>query len=267
MTKFRTTRSSAPGKLRRLSVLAMLAGAVIIISTHAVADVSKLAAKLATLRGEVEQLAQQLSAKSAEGKEQITTLSRQRSDLQLEQQREKTRVQKLSAAIAKRRAEIQAEKAKSDRVVPLYKESLEKVRAYVKTTMPFRRTERLASLDKLDEQYKSGLVTASRALSRLWSFLEDEFRMTRENGLYKQSVMIDGEETLAEVVRLGMVMMFYKTDEGSVGRAVFKDGKWGYESIDDPKQQRAVLDLFTSFKKQIRVGYFELPNALPPITE
>ena len=260
-------RKPRTGRGRYWPLAALVAVGVLIVTTHAVADVGKLAAQLAELRGEVEELARQLSSKNAEGQEQLRTLSRQRSELQLEQKREETRAQKLSAAIAKRRAEIQEEKAKTDRVVPLYKDALAKVREYVKGTMPFRTKERLIALDKIDEQYKAGLVTAPRALSRLWSFIEDEFRMTRENGLFKQTVLVDGQESLAEVVRVGMVMMFYRTDDDDVGRATFKDGKWTYEAITGPEEQRAVHALFTSFKKQIRVGYFELPNALPPISE
>jgi len=218
---------------------------------------------LAQLRGEVEQLAQSLSAKNTETKDALHSLSRQRSDLELELQREETRVQKLSAAVAKHRAEMAAEQAKGERLVPLYNESFAKTKEYIEGSLPFRRSQRLSALNKLDEQYKAGLLSPPRALSRLWSFIEDEFRMTRENGLFQQTVTVNGEERLAEVVRLGMVMLFYKTDDGLVGKAVAQNGAWTFEAIDNPDGQRAVLDLFTSFKKQIRVGYFQLPNALP----
>lgn len=256
-------------RIRNSRVAVTLAVSVVvgIFAARASADASQLAVRLAKLRGEVEQLAQQLSNQSSDSKEALRSLARQRSDLELEQQREETRVQKLSAAIAKRRAEMQAEKAKGDRLVPVYQEWIVKVRDHVARTMPFRKEERLAALDKIDEQYKSGLISAGRALSRLWSFLEDEFRMTRESGLYKQTIDVDGDERLAEVVRVGMVTMFYKTDDGMVGHVTKHGDKWGYAPITAPDSQRQVLDLFSSFKKQIRVGYFELPNALPELSQ
>jgi hypothetical protein len=245
-----------------------LAGLGALYSVSASADVGQLAARLAKLRGEVEQLAKELSTKSTESSDTIRSLARQRSDLELDVRREETRVQKLSVVIAKRRTEIQEEKAKGDKVVPLFTESLQKVREQVQVGMPFRKTERLAALDKIEEQDKSGLLTASRGLSRLWSFVEDEVRLTRESGLYKQTVHVDGEDRLVEVVRIGMVMMFYKTEVDEVGKAVqADDGSWGYVAINDKAEQRAVLDIFTSFKKQVRIGFFELPNALPPVSE
>ena len=250
--------------LRRWSLKAVALCAIGVISYPAWAnDVNDLAARLAELRGEVEQLAQSLNEKSADTKAMVHSLARQRADLELELQREETRVQKLSAAVAKHRAEMAAEQAKGERLVPLYNESFAKTKEYIEGSLPFRRSQRLSALNKLDEQYKAGLLSPPRALSRLWSFIEDEFRMTRENGLFQQTVTVNGEERLAEVVRLGMVMLFYKTDDGLVGKAVAQNGAWTFEAIDNPNAQRAVLDLFTSFKKQIRVGYFQLPNALP----
>lgn len=250
--------------LRRWSLKAGALCAIGVISYPAWAnDVNDLAARLAELRGEVEQLAQSLNEKSADTKAMVHSLARQRADLELELQREETRVQKLSAAVAKHRAETAAEQAKGQRMLPLYQESLAKTEAYVRSSLPFRRSERLDALRKIDEQHKAGMLSPPRALSRLWSFIEDEFRMTRESGLFQQTVVVDGQERLAEVARLGMVMLFYRTNDGDIGKAVEHDGAWTFEALSDPEAQRAVHELFTSFKKQIRVGYFEIPNALP----
>jgi hypothetical protein len=244
---------------------ALLATSAVSISAHA--DVGQLAARLAKLRAEVEQLSADLAGKTTEANDTLRSLARQRAELELEVRREETRLQKVGAAIAKQRAEIVAQKEKGQKVVPLVSKVLGDVRKQVEESMPFRRDERLSALDKIEEQQKAGLLSATRALSRVWSFVEDELRLTRENGLYKQTVTLEGAPRLAEVARLGMVMMFYRTDDDRVGRAVHQDGQWTYEEVLDEKQKRAVLDLFTTFKKQVRVGYFELPNALPNITE
>ncbi len=265
------TRASNPQRasLRR-PPKAVLFGVVLAVSAvtiSAYADVGQLAARLAKLRAEVEQLSADLSAKSSESNDTLRSLARQRSELELEVRREETRLQKVSAAIAKQKAEIAEQKEKGQQVVPLLSSVVADVRKQVSASMPFRKDERLAALDKIEEQHKSGLLSATRALSRVWGFVEDELRLTRENGLYKQTVTVDGAPRLAEVARLGMVMMFYRTDDDRVGHAVHENGDWSYEEILDDKQKRAVLDLFTTFKKQVRVGYFELPNALPSITE
>lgn len=82
--------------------------------------------------------------------------------------------------------------------------------------------------------------------------------------MYRQSIELAGEELLADVVRVGMVMLFFKTSDGSVGYAARSDGNWEYRRLEKREDQRLVEALFESQKKQIRIGYFELPNALPP---
>lgn len=248
----------------RWFVASLLVVGVFAVASPSIADnVSSMAQRLTKLRGEVEQLAAKLSAKNVETSDQLRSLARQKADIELELKREQTRVQKISAAVAKRKAEIQELKSKGDQLVPLFEESADKVRSYIKRSLPFRTSARLAAVDKIQEQYKAGLLTPSRALSRLWSFVEDEFRMTRENGLFQQTLTVGETEILADVVRVGMVMLYFKsTDDTTVGKAVKDNGQWKFVTLDGPEDRKLVLDLFKSFKKQIRVGYFEIPNGL-----
>ena len=79
--------------------------------------------------------------------------------------------------------------------------------------------------------------------------------------------MIHGTEQLVDVVRIGMVMLFFKTAEGAVGHAVKQGDTWTTRTLTEPEDRKRVLRLFDNFKKQIRVGYFEIPNALPESTQ
>jgi hypothetical protein len=60
-----------------------------------------------------------------------------------------------------------------------------------------------------------------------------------------------------------MVMLFFKTGDGRVGHAVREGSTWTARTLQDAEDRKRVLHLFDSFKKQIRTGYFEIPNALP----
>lgn len=230
--------------------------------------VSGLAEKLSALRGEVEELSSSLARKDSDIRDQLKALSRQKTELELELKKEQTRIQKVHLSIKDRRERISEEQGHDAEITPLFKESLEAVREYVRGSLPFRTTERLAELDKIAEQHDQGLLSASKALSRLWTFVEDEFRLTRESGLYKQAVEVNGQEHLAEVIRIGMVLLYFRVDDKLVGQAKREGNKWKFEAIDDPDQKKLLLELFESFKKQIRVGLFRLPASLPaPIEE
>jgi hypothetical protein len=60
-------------------------------------------------------------------------------------------------------------------------------------------------------------------------------------------------------------MIFNKTKDGQVGKAEKKNGRWFWTPLHDPEDRKRVFVLFDSFKKQIRTGFFVLPEALPPI--
>jgi hypothetical protein len=240
-----------------------LTGLLTVHPTVFAEEVAGLAKRLADLRGEVETLSDDLSARKNDTQEQLRSFARQRSELELEIQREETRLQKMRQAVEQKRSETAAQKTANADLVPAFDKHVVKVRAYVQESLPFRTKERLAELDKIEEQLKSGLLPPQRALNRLWGFVEDELRMTRESGLFSQPVAVNDKEHLAEVVRVGMVALYYRTPTGELGRSTRDDGQWRYRPIDGEDDRKHISTLFETFKKQIRVGYFELPNALP----
>jgi hypothetical protein len=249
-------------------VAALAATLAITSAAPALADeLGTMAERLSALRAEVESISDQLSAHKNDVQEQIRSYARLRSELELEVQREQTRAQKLRQAMAQKQAESEALSNADKSAGPSFEQNLNVVRRYVAQSLPFRQKERLAELDKIEEQHKSGLLAPQRALNRLWSFVEDELRMTRESGLFSQPVVVEGKEQLAEVIRIGMVALYYRTPDGSFGSSVKQGDAWAFRSIDDQEDQKRVRTLFETFKKQIRVGYFNLPNALPTATQ
>jgi len=226
-------------------------------------EIAGLAKRLSDLRGEVETLSDQLSSRKNDVQEQLRSFARQKSELELEIQREETRTQKLRQAVEQKREENETLQSANQSLAPAFEKQVSLVRGYVSESLPFRQKERLAEIEKIEEQFKSGLLPAQRALNRLWSFVEDELRMTRENGLFSQPVLVDGREQLADVVRIGMVALYFRTPADDFGTSVFENGEWSFRTVADEEQKKSIRKLFETFKKQIRVGYFELPNALP----
>jgi hypothetical protein len=234
------------------------------VASPALGDsVNDLAKRLAGLRGEVEALSADLSQKETDMRDQLRSLARQKAELELEVKKEQTRLQKAQLNINQKKKAIDADKEADQALVPVFEKATADVRRYVEASLPFRREERLLAITKIEDQVKSGLLTPQRALSRLWSFVEDELRLTRETGMYRQTINLDGKDQLADVVRVGTVMLYFKTSDDRAGYAKKTAEGWQYAELTDPEQKRRIDGLFESLKKQIRVGYFELPNALP----
>ena len=58
------------------------------------------------------------------------------------------------------------------------------------------------------------------------------------------------------------MMLFFKLSDGRVGAARKSADAWRFEVMTDPADSKRVLAYFDALGKQIRQGWFELPNAL-----
>jgi len=222
-----------------------------------------LAERLVNLRGQVDELQSELDIRREEHKNRMVYLTAQLAELEANRDREALRVSQMQDNLDSLRAEIAKGGVNSDALLPFALEQIASLRAHVSGGFPFKTIERVAELDELESQLSNGVMTAQRGINRLWAFIEDEIRISRENAIYSQSVLLDGRNVLVDVAKLGSVMMFFRTRNLEYGRAVYADAGWRFEMLDRGTEQEQVALLFDSLRKQIRQGYFELPVSLP----
>lgn len=223
-------------------------------------NVDTLAERLIALRGEVDDLSAELTLQREEQKQQMAALMSQRSELAAAIKREQRLQTKLRKGLEQNREAARKAGADEKALEPVLATVIDELRLHIETGLPFKRAERLAALDEVAQQMSSGILSASRAANRLWRFYEDEIRLTRENGLYRQSIAVDGESLLSDVVRLGMMAMYFRTPDERYGMAQQSAEGWQFHLISDEENQRRVAALFESLQKQIRSGVFELPG-------
>ncbi len=250
----------------RTRVALLVAGLSIAFASTAVAqdgNLSKFAEQLAELRSEVEALSSDVESAKDEQRARLRSLQTQKTDLDMQLQREERRIKQLESKMAEQKEEVAKESQVVDALKPALLESIGTLRGTIQSGLPFKKSERLAELDKLEGQVQGGVISPQNGANRLWQLTEDEFRLSRENGIYRQTIKLDGEEMLVDVARIGMVAMYFRTDDERYGLVQKVGGDWKYVEVTGEQDREQVQRLFDDFKKQIRVGYFELPNALP----
>jgi outer membrane murein-binding lipoprotein Lpp len=226
-----------------------------------------LTTRLIQMRGQVDQLQNELNLKREEHKNRMTYLTAQLTEMEASRDREALRVRQLEQELEQMREQVAAAGATSETLAPVVLRYADELRLQVRTGFPFKVGERVAELDEIETQLNSGVITAHRAFNRLWAFVEDELRITRENAIYTQSINLQGENVLVDVAKLGNAMMYFRTRDLQYGRAVETAQGWRFEVLDSAADQELVARLFDSLRKQIRQGYFQLPNALPRAPE
>ena len=86
--------------------------------------------------------------------------------------------------------------------------------------------------------------------------------MAKENGLFRNRIEIEGQAMMVDVIRIGTIGMYFRTGTGRVGVVSRSGGEWQSRFLDNESSRRQVSGIFDAFKKQIRVGFFDLPSLL-----
>ena len=243
----------------------LLMGIVTLAPARATAsetNVEKLAKELIELRGQTETLHDRIVAKQQDHRNRMASLSQRRAELEAQLQRQQLSIEKLRREVNELRTKAGTVEEQSAALQPVALDSAGRLEAYVASALPFTVDERLAEIAKVRDKLSRGELSAPRALNQLWTFVEDELRLSRENAMSRQTIQLEGKEQLADVVRLGMAMLFFRTGDGRYGHAQRSGEQWTYTLV----AQTAGSDteaLFESFEKQVRTGFFRIPNALP----
>jgi hypothetical protein len=147
-------------------------------------------------------------------------------------------------------------------IKPLVLNALALLENSIKEGIPFMIEQRISSLHKIKSDLNEGLITNEKALALTWASFDDTIRVTKEIGLFKQQINFKGKQVLARIAKLGSVALFFSTPNNQVGYVVKNGDKYEYKHITDPKDIEKIVALFDALQKQIRTGFFELPNAL-----
>lgn len=252
----RAARKLAAGAL----VLALVSGPS--LAQNGDREIENLVDRIIELRADVEELDSRLQSLKKEHESRMSSLARREGELTSQREAQKLQIKKLEKKLADLREQVRKAGVATEELEPVIVEAIEGMREYVKSSLPFKRGERLASLDKLETQLKNDALEPPRVANRLWSFHADEVRLTGESGIFRQPIEIGGEERLVDVARLGMMMLYFRTDDEQYGYATNGADGWSFEYVDASRQRDQVAKLFDSLRKQIRTGYFQLPNPI-----
>ncbi|OIP55828.1 MAG: hypothetical protein AUK54_03290 [Helicobacteraceae bacterium CG2_30_36_10] len=226
------------------------------------ANSQNLAESLMKLRADVERLDTAIVEEKESYRASIRSLMRQKDDLASVASREELQIKQTRQDLDKVRKEITEASKNSQGLKPLILTALETLSANVNASIPFKIKARIADLDKIKEQVQNDLVTPQKGLALTWNSYTDSIRITKENGLFKQTITLGGEDRLVEIARIGTMMLLFKTPDNEVGYAHKDAEAYSYVKVQNKEEKEQILSLFDAFKKQIRTGYFTLPNAI-----
>lgn len=191
-------------------------------------------ADLAQLRADVDQLAADLEAERAAARDELAALRAERAELERQVRAARTRkstLEKLRADATKR-----AEEADDDarRWAEPMTQAVQATRAHVESGLPFATEARLEPLDRLSRDLQAARPDYGRVLERLLRFVEEEQAMGGEVAYTQQRVEIEGAAQIVRVLRLGLALLYVRTEDDRVGWAVQRGEGWTIEILSGP---------------------------------
>lgn len=235
---------------------------ILIWSSVQAGSVENLAEELIRMRSEVEELQSQLDLEKEQHKNRMEILSSQLAQLSVEERRLSLSVEQLRQAFEEHKQRLSQSQAGDTELLPVMLKAVGYLQDYVKNGLPFKVEDRLAELEQLHTQLEAGVLDPKKAANRIWALIEDEVRLSKENGIYRQTIQLEGESKLAEVAKIGTMLLFFQTENGRMGMARQKGNQWHFVAVHSEQDRKRIAQLFDSLKKQIRQGYFALPNPL-----
>ena len=223
---------------------------------------SDLANSIIQLRGDVETLYTEIKENKQRYNEHMKSLSMQITDSEAQMNRQTTSIKLAQNELNKIEVKIQETSSGNAEIKPLVLDALSLLEKTIQEGIPFMLEQRIASVNKIKSDLNEGLITNEKALSLTWASYDDIIRVTKEVGLFKQQINFKGNDVLAKIAKLGSVAIFFATPSDEVGFVVKENNTYSYKHITDPEDIKKIVSLFDALQKQIRTGYFELPNAL-----
>lgn len=231
-------------------------------STSLYADNTNIVNSIMKLRADVEALYTKIDDNKDIYKAEMKSNAMQSADSEAQINRQETALKLAESELAKIQKKIEEASNKNESIKPMLFTAIDSLKEIIKNGIPFKVNERLADIETLQKNLTEDVITEEKALLLVWASYDDTIRLTKEIGRFKQEITLDGEPVLAEIAKVGSVMMFFSTPDNRVGYVTKKENAYTYHQVTNKEDVAKIVTLFDSLQKQIRTGYFSLPNAL-----
>ncbi len=236
--------------------------ACLVVPRDAVAgepELAGMAEQLARLRADLEGLDAKLDDQRESRRTQLRALGAQKAAIELELQREELRAQQLGDRLTRTRDRQRAADARRGQLTGAIGPAVDALASGVRSGLPFRIDERVSALDALGKELGAGL-SAGDALGKLWSWVDAEVALARTTGIHPQVVKLGQEEVMADLARVGLVVLYARTADGRLAVARSEGEAWAWSLIEAPAEQEQVRALYAALEKDGDQGFFTLPR-------
>ena len=161
--------------------------------------------ELVNIRQQIETLHNKISYEKETYNDQMRSYASQKSDLAVRISRADLNIKDLERELQKLSSQNKEKSRAQSDVTPVLKQAISELRDSVSKSLPFKLPQRLNALDEIESRLNSGIITSNKAANQLWAFVEDELMLGKSNGIYNDTLSVNGQQKLVKVLRIGKV--------------------------------------------------------------
>jgi len=248
-----------------MNIVVLILGLTFPSMATATDNLESMVQKIIKMRQETELLNSEYKAEKETLLNELKSLTLQKTELESNIRREQLQKKQLQMKLSQSRKQMKNQDIQGSQWKPLVTQTFTAMKDYLDRALPVKKDERLEALLELEKQFESGDSSTAKTLIQLWSFYQDELRWAGETQITQQTITIAGAKKMASLAKVGGLFLYYKTQEGQVGRAEKQQSsehktRWTFAPYSSESTEgQQILSFFDSLKKQIHQGDFTLP--------
>lgn len=247
--------------------LLSICGFLLLVSTAVSAQeplksLKNISSELVSIRQDIDALHTEITFEKESFRDQMRSYANQKSDLDVKISRAELNNKELERELNKLAEANRLKSQAQDQVAPVVRQAIAVLQDELRDSLPFKLKERQQALDEIRSRLDTSIISPNKAANQLWAFVEDELMIGRSSGIYTDTLIVDGQEKLVKVLRIGKIAMFYQTNDGGYGAIRKADGQWSQTAVTSADAITQLDHLFDSFNKNLRNGEFTIPNII-----
>ena len=124
-------------------------------------------------------------------------------------------------------------------VEPLLVRMIDGLEQFIKNDLPFQLEERLAGLDRVKDLMTNPDVDSSERFRSVFELYQIENDYGRVFQSYQQTMDVNGQERIVDMLMVGRVALLYQTTDGTVSGAYNKETKQ-FEVVDEATYRKSI---------------------------
>ena len=124
-------------------------------------------------------------------------------------------------------------------VEPLLDRMIDGLERFIRNDLPFQMEERLAGLDRVKDLMTNPDVDSSERFRSVFELYQIESDYGRVFQSYQQTMDVNGQERIVDMLMVGRVALLYQTTDGTVSGAYNKETKQ-FEIVDEATYRKSI---------------------------